>query len=265
MRKKLLEAQRPLIVAGVIFFALFLVLAVVAVFDQTEIAGVNRWIKPMKFTLSPAVYLWTLAVYLHFIEGRERARRAIAFGVIAMMAGEIALIITQAARGTTSHFNLATPLDGFIFAAMGWMILANTFLMIYLLALYFRAPVRLPRSILWGMRLGIALFLLACVEGGVMSVMLRHSVGVPMGGEGLPFVNWSTRGGDLRVAHFVGLHALQAVPFFALTLEKYRVRAPVRATFLFAALYAALFTFVFVQAMRGNSILDFGFWILDWV
>ena len=255
MLKKLLEAQRPLIVAGVVFFALFLVLAVVAVFDRTEIMGVNRWIKPMKFTLSPAVYLWTLAVYLYFVEGRERAKRVIAGGAIATMAGEIALIVMQAARGTTSHFNVATPFDGLVFAAMGWLILANTVLIVYLLALYFRAEIALAPSIVWGMRFGLLLFLLACVEGGAMSAMLRHSVGVPMGGEGLPFVNWSTRGGDLRVAHFVGMHALQVVPFFAYTLERYRAANAVRWTFLFAALYGAFFTFVFLQAVFGQPFL----------
>jgi hypothetical protein len=255
MMKRLFERQKLLIVAGAVSFALFLALAVVSLFDATEVAGVNRWIKPMKFTISPAIYLWTLAVYLYFIEGRERAKKTIASGAIATMAGEIALIVMQAARGTTSHFNTATVFDFAVFQAMGFLIVVNTALVVYLLVLYFRAPAgRLPASIVWGLRFGIILFVVAAFEGGVMSALMRHGVGVADGGEGLRFVNWSTRGGDLRVAHFVGMHALQALPLFAWTLEKYRVRSAVFWTFLAAALYCALFTFVFVQALAGRPL-----------
>lgn len=244
--------------AGAVSFALFIILAIIAVFDSTEIMGVNRWIKPMKFTISPAIYLWTLAIYLYFINGRERAKKVIAYGVIAMMTGEIALIIMQAARGTTSHFNVQTgAFNTAVFSAMGVMILVNTILIIYLLVLYFRAEIELPKSVVWGMRFGIILFVLAGLEGFVMSSLLRHSVGVADGGAGLPFVNWSTTGGDLRAAHFIGMHAFQVVPFFAYTLEKYKVKSSVPWTFVFAFLYCAFFTFVFVQAMFGRPLLAF--------
>lgn len=254
MIKELFNKQRPLMVTGFGFIVLFVVLTAIPLFDSTEITGVNRWIKPMKFASSIAFYLLTLAIYLYFISGCERAKNIIGWGAIAMLVGEIILIVMQAARGTTSHFNNATLFDSLVFFVMGLMIFANTFLIIYLLILYFRARVNLPQSIVWGMRLGIILFLLASVEGGLMSAMLRHSVGVADGGTGLPFVNWSTKGGDLRVAHFIGMHAFQAVPFFAYTLEKYNVKSATFWTIVFAAVYFAIFTSLFIQALLGKPL-----------
>jgi hypothetical protein len=254
MFRRIIDRQRPLFIAGALFFALFIVLGVVSLFDQTQITGVNRWIKPMKFAISPAIYIWTLGVYLYFIDGRERAKKIIGYGAVFLMAGETALIVLQAWRGVHSHFNVSNGFDGMVFSLMGVMILINTFLIVYLLVLSFRAEIDLPRSIVWGMRFGIILFLLSGAVGGVMSVILSHSVGVADGGPGLPLLNWSTRGGDLRAAHFIGMHAFQAVPLFACTMEKYKIKSSVFWTFVFAAGYTAFFTFVFVQAMLGRPL-----------
>ena len=255
MIKELMRDQRPLVITGFAYLLFFIVLAIVSAFDSTQILGINRWIKPMKFASSIGIYLLTLAIYLRFITGRERAKNVIAWGAIVTMTGEIILIVMQAARGTTSHFNNATVFDSSVVAVMGLIIVINTFLIVYLLILYFRAEIYLPGSIVWGMRLGIALFVLAAFEGGLMSGMMRHSVGLADGGPGLPFVNWSTQGGDLRAAHFIGLHAFQAVPVFALALEKFKIPGAVSLTILFGVLYFAIFTAVFGVALLGRPLL----------
>lgn len=239
-------------VAGLISFVCFAVLVVVSLFDQTEILGINRWIKPMKFFVSIGIFAWTTAVYLRFLNGFEKTSRFISRAMIAVFFIEMFIINTQTLRGTTSHFNIATPFNAILFTVMGIAITFNTFLAAYLLFLYFKAQINLPKSIIWGMRFGLILFLASCIEGGYMSSQIGHAVGVADGGKGLPLLNWSTLGGDLRVAHFVGMHAFQAVPFFAYTLETYKVKNPMLLTVSFAIIYFGFFTFVFVQALLGK-------------
>lgn len=241
--------------AGAISFLCFVILAIVSLFDSTEILGINRWIKPMKFFVSIAIFLWTTAIYLYYLKGFAKSKRFISWGMIFVFFVEMFIIVMQAWRGTTSHFNGKTFFDAMLFMTMGISIALNTLLAFYLLFLYFRAEIDLPQAIVWGMRLGLILFLAASFEGGYMSAQIGHGVGVADGGAGLPVVNWSTRGGDLRVAHFFGMHAFQAVPFFAYTLEKYNIKSPTVWTFVFAAFYLAIFTFLFVQALNGQPLV----------
>ena len=244
-------------IAGAVSLVCFVILAVLLPFDSTEILGINRWIKPMKFFISITIFLWTVAIHLSFLNGYKKSARVISWGMILIFFIEMVVIVTQAARGTTSHFNHATPLDEMLFSIMGISIVFNTFLAGYLLYLFFKTEIDLPKAIVWGMRLGLILFLASSFEGGYMSAQIGHAVGVKDGGAGLPVVNWSTKGGDLRVAHFFGMHAFQAVPFFAYTLEKYKVKAATAGTFVFAAVYFTIFTAFFIQALLGKPLLAF--------
>lgn len=258
MIRDVVKDQRVLVLTGALSFAAFIVLAVMSLFDSFEILGINRWIKPMKFTISVAIYLWTVAVYLHFIEGRSQAKKVIGYGASLLLAAELVLVIVQSARGTTSHFNIEKAFDGVVFSIMGILIVINTLLIFYLLYLYFRAEVRLPRAILWGMRFAIILFLVSSFEGAYMSVLLRHSVDVADGGPGLPFVNWSTQGGDLRAAHFIGMHALQVMPIAGYVFEKLRPQAAVMLTILSGISYFLVFTALFLQALAGRPLWAVG-------
>jgi len=254
MINELFEKQRLLMMAGAISLMCCVILAVVSLFDSTEILGINRWIKPMKFFVSIAIFVWTTAVYLNFLKDYAKSVRFISRATVFIFFIEMFIIVMQAARGSTSHYNNKTLFDETLFTIMGVSIAFSALLAGYLLFLYFKAEIEVPKTIVWGMRLGLILFLAACFEGGYMSAQIGHSVGVADGGAGLPIVNWSTKGGDLRVAHFVGMHAFQAVPFFAYTLEKYNIKSSTAWTFIFAAVYFATFTFLFVQALNGQPL-----------
>src|SRR4029453_17369977 len=124
----------------------------------------------------------------------------------------IILITMQAARGVTSHFNQSTPFNAIVFAVMGAAITVNIFAAAYVGFKFWTAGADLPAPLLWGIRLGLTIFVFASFEAFLMVRQRAHSVGLADGGAGLPFLNWSTLGGDLRIAHFFGMHSLQALP-----------------------------------------------------
>jgi len=251
------QINPPLIITGWIHWALLAVLIVVAQFDSRTILGINPWIKPMKFSASIAIYVWTLAWYLRYMADRVKPVRIISWGVAISMLAEIFCISVQSARGATSHYNVATPLDAGLFGAMGVMIAFNTLLVAWTLVLFCTAQPRIPRAYLWGIRLGLTLFLLAGVEGGVMIGHQAHTVGAPDGGPGLPLVNWSTQHGDLRIAHFIGMHALQLLPLAGYLLSRLRwpESAQVTSIVVFGSLYFGLMAFLFWLAWQSRPLI----------
>lgn len=83
------------------------------------------------------------------------------------------------------------------------------------------------------------------------------------GGSGLPLLGWSTVGGDPRIPHLVGMHALQSLPLFAILLGALASRFPRlrpvrcrRALVRIAGVgYAGLVALVTWQVLRGQSIV----------
>ena len=84
-----------------------------------------------------------------------------------------------------------------------------------------------------------------------------HTVGAADGQAGLPFVNWSTGHGDLRVAHFFALHALQlfALAGWGLSQTRLRQGTQVLGVFVFAAGYSGMAWWWFAEAMAGRPFV----------
>jgi hypothetical protein len=85
-------------------------------------------------------------------------------------------------------------------------------------------------------------------------------VGVEDGGPGLPLTHWNTSGGDLRVGHFVGLHALQAMPLVGWLLRRRRARRlgdghRTALTWIAGLAYLGLTVLLLWQALRGQPLL----------
>jgi len=101
---------------------------------------------------------------------------------------------------------------------------------------------------------------LASLEGFAMVSHSAHSVGLPDGGPGLPVVNWSVKGGDLRVAHFFGMHALQVLPLAGYLLSTRRAEAltsnAVRWVQAGGVGYALLALLLFLWAIAGRPLVS---------
>lgn len=255
---ELFERQRPLMIAGAISLGFGVITLLLSLIDPTQILGISRWIKPMKFFFSIAIFVWTIAVLLDQLKGEERFGKVVSWVLIVVFVGEMLGIAGQPLRGTTSHFNVKTAFDGAVYAMMGVLIVISSLVVGAITYKYFRVKTELPQAVLWSIRLGLLIFLAGSIEGGYMSAHTGHTVGAADGGPGLPLTNWSTTAGDLRVAHFLGLHAIQVMPLLGLTLERARVARRTAIVFAAAIMYFIFFAAVLAQALNGRPLFAIG-------
>jgi hypothetical protein len=249
------RANPALAYTGWLSLALSVLALTLLPLDHRHVTGLLVWWKPLKFGLSITAYAWTLGWLLADLPGGVQRRvRRISQGAALSMVVELAVIFGQAARGTSSHFNDATLLDGVLFGVMGLFIMLNTGLLVWATVLAWRHRPHGPAGYVWGLRLGLLLFVLGSGVGGVMSGLHQHTVGAPDGGPGLPGLGWSTRAGDLRAAHFLGLHALQVVPLLGWALSRWVPRRAVLLTWMGAGAYAALVAGLFAWALLGRPL-----------
>lgn len=236
--------------AGLLSLAGSLICAVLAVTTSREVMGVNAFVKPMKFYVSIAIFFWTMGWLLTLLDN-QRAVRVYSWVIVVAMVIEMVIITWQAANGRLSHFNISSAFYGALFSLMGIVITIMTLWTAYICFLFFRqSQFDAPNAYIWGIRLGILLFVVFAFEGGIMAARLAHTVGAPDGGPGLAVLNWSTRAGDLRVAHFLGMHALQLLPLFGF----YVARNP-KQVLVLAGVYLLVTTGLLVQALMGKPFI----------
>lgn len=249
MKKFLIELKRRNAVLywyGWLCFAGTLAGLLMIQLTDTMVLGINAWIKPTKFFISVVIFCWSMGWYMNHLD-QGRKVRVYSWMVVLVMTYELFVITWQGANGRLSHFNISTALYQTLFALMGIAISILVGWTAYIGYLFFRQKkFSVPMPYIWGIRLGIILFAIFAFEGGLMASHLAHTVGSPDGGAGLPVVNWSKQYGDLRIAHFVGVHALQLLPLFGFYIAKQN-----HSVQLFSAAYFIFTSLLFVQAMMG--------------
>jgi hypothetical protein len=255
MITKLFQRSIALAWFGAFNILLFLAALILFQLDDRMLNGINIWIKPMKFALSVWIYSWTMAWLINYLPKSKGVKLAIWIIIITMIIEQFA-IFSQAARGIGSHFNVLSGFyNSMVFQIMGIAITTNTIAVGVVTRWFFTKKVLLPASYLWGIRLGMAMFVLFSFEGFVMAALLQHTVGPHDAVQGVPFMNWSVSTGDLRIAHFIGIHALQLLPLAGYLFLKFKdhlpIFSPTQYTFGFAILHFAISLGTFIQAILG--------------
>lgn len=247
--------------------------------DDRMLVGAPIWAKPFKFAVSFAGYSLSLAWMISLAVAARPGLRRTAWwaGTVVVATGlvEMVLITGQVIRGRQSHFNQRTPIDEQIYSAMGNTVVVLWTATLVIAVLLFRTRV-VDRATTWAIRAATVLALTGAGLGFLMSVPTEaqlavegvpvvgaHTVGVPDGGPAMPLTGWSTTGGDLRIPHFFGMHALQLLPLFVLVLAALagrftllrRERVRLRLTLVAAGVHAAVLALLTWQALRGQALV----------
>ena len=267
-------ALSPLLTVSTVVMTLgALVTTAGLVFDPRQLVGEPLWLKPTKFYVSLVIYNTTVLYFLSFLSHRARFVRAVGAVLSACGAVEMVAITLQAARGVRSHFNVATPFDQAIFASMGMAIVVLWVTMMVVGVVLVRTRLE-DRPLASSLRVGLLVGVLGAGLGFFMTTPRpaqlasmkagetvlengSHTFGAKDGGPGLPLVGWSTTAGDMRPAHFLGLHGMQVLPLLAVLLARRRGRSEAQRLALIRAVgvaYAGVTVVLATQALRGMPI-----------
>jgi hypothetical protein len=267
----------PLVMLAIGSLGLLAASLILQLVDGRQVLGASTWLKPAKFAISVAITSATLAVLLRWLQPLTRGVRRAVGATTGLLVLELVIITAQAARGVPSHFNATSPLDTALFGVMGAAITVVWLALAYITWRAFRQPIA-DRAMAWGIRLGLVAMLvgsglgflmprptaaqLHSLQAGRPTAMIgAHAVGVEDGGPGVPITRWSTEGGDLRVAHFIGMHGLQLLPLVAWSLSRRR-RSPhaARLTVVAGSGYLAFTLALLIQALRGQPLIAPDVW-----
>ena len=212
--------------AGAFSLVLIVPTVTLLLFDQRVLDDEPLWLKPLKFQISMAMLCLTLmAAILVLPERWQRSRwvTAPAWAVSLTAVYELIFLAIQAARGQRSHFNSDTLFDqiGGAIMAGGASVLVGGAMLIGLVVLIGwlkkgTAALTHPLMLSVGLALVIGGFL-----GGYSGSFIGMNAGPFVGtyvpsDPTLPLFGWSQTIGDLRVAHFLGMHAMQILPLITL-------------------------------------------------
>jgi hypothetical protein len=237
------------------FYGLLCLLASIIFLSMTKLTsiqvyGVNAWFKPFKFAFSTFTLVWAMAWYCHYLPSFNI--NLFNWVIILFLSFEIIYIAIMASQGKISHYNLSSPFYSMMFSMMA---LAASLVTIYIAYVGILFCIQdfpdLPNFYVWAIRFGILIFVIFSFEGFLMGGRLSHSVGLENDNSNLFILGWSKIVGDLRVSHFIGMHALQVLPIVSFYLLK-----NTKLTVLIALVYGVLATLTLVQALNGKPLYN---------
>jgi hypothetical protein len=243
--------------SGLIFLIITIALIIIAFFNTTQVLGINAMIKPIKFASSLCIYAFTMAYLLQFWQNQMSVKKYSILAAIVMFYEQFAITV-QAFRGKLSHFNVTEWFGGILYLFMGITIVSLTIATLFMAIQFIKQKeYSINKTFSLSIKIGMILFVVFSFLGGYMTSINSHNIGGPIGQAGLPLVNWSTLFGDVRVAHFFGLHALQLIPLFGYYISKSSLssNSAHKLVWLFASMYFLFIAFTFVQALMGRPFI----------
>jgi hypothetical protein len=244
--------ERRLALFGALLLVLLLPMAIASGLDERVLRGANLWLKPMKFSLAIAVLAFTTAWFVGHLRPERRATHsvdAIVWLLIASGSFELGYITLQAALGQGSHYNVGDPLHATMYTLMGLGALVLTATQPMLAwQLHRHGDRSRPAPLRLAVILGLVLtFVFGAGVGGLLGGLQ------PPDGPGLPLLGWSPAGGDLRPAHFVGIHAGQALPLVGFAAVALALRRATAVVWISTALYALVFAALVAWGLTGRA------------
>jgi hypothetical protein len=234
---------------GLICLILSLAFLLLTKVTTTQVYNVNAWYKPFKFAFSTFLFAWAMAWYCYYLPNFNI--KLFNWSVIILLGFEIVYIALQASKGQLSHYNLSTPVYAALYSMMALAASAVTIYTAYVGLLFFTNTFPdLPSYYLWAIRFGIILFVIFSFEGFAMGSRLNHSVGALNDNSSWFIIGWSKTVGDLRVAHFIGMHALQVLPVLSFYVFK-----NTKLTLALSLLYGLLALLTLIQALQGKPLI----------
>jgi hypothetical protein len=247
-----LARERRLTTYAFALFALAIPMALAWGVDERVVRGANVWIKPIKFALSIGLLALTTAWFVGHLQHAKRRGPAvdrIVWLLIGTGSFELAYITLQAALGQGSHYHVGDAFHGTMYTLMGIGALglaATQPLLAWQLHRH-ADPVRPPAY-----RLAVKLGLVLSFALGAGIGMLLSGIQPPDGGAAVPVLGWQLGGGDLRPAHFVGIHAGQVLPLVGLGVAA-GADAPGRArVWIATAAYTLCFAALVAWGLSGR-------------
>lgn len=251
---ELRNRQKTLAIYGMILLVLAVPALIGQWLDPRTVAGENVWIKPTKFLVSIAVFAITSGWFFGYVQpARRNSKLMLGTVAVVIVAGsfELFYISWQAANGLPSHFNGTTPFYTIMYRLMGlgaFLLIATTLPLAWEIG---RRPAEALKPVfVASIVIGLVLcFVLGGSFGGYMSQQSGHAVGA-VGGSA-PIFGWNRAGGDMRIAHFMGIHAQQIIPLVGMLAVRASSLVAWTAVLAGSTFYAVATVALFVQAING--------------
>ena len=247
--QQLKDRNETLFYYGLLCLVLSVIFIILTKVTNTQVYNVNAWYKPVKFAFSTFLFAWAMAWYCHYLPNFNI--KVFNWAVIILLGFEIFYIAFQASKGELSHYNVSSPVYAFLYSMMALAASLVTLYTAYVGLLFFiHSFPDLPDYYVWAIRLGIIIFVIFSFEGFAMGSRFNHSVGALNDNSNLFLIGWSKTVGDLRVSHFIGMHALQILP-----IVSYYGLKSTKLTIGLSVIYGLLALLTLIQALQGRPFI----------